>query len=491
MKGLPVISLIGRPNVGKSTIFNALMGQAKRAITYDTPGVTRDRHYGIAKFDELKDISKNEGILVDTGGFYPAEVEEETTSFFNIMADHAKQAIEESELVLFVVDVREGLLPFDASILEYIRAQKKDCWLLINKYDSDKQMGDEAEFYSLGIDQDDMFIISAEHRLGFSELKVRLQSYLFQKSDCAADLQKGVTPKEDVVASLAIVGSPNAGKSTLLNQLIGASRALVSDVPGTTVDPIEGYFDLYLGKNVGQIVGEEDSNYWRSVRLVDTAGIRKQRSINNDIEAQSVFRALRSITQADIVVFMVDATKGVGHQDRRLIEIALEKGKSLIICLNKFDLVQKSFTNDKDKKEWLLDIRDKIPWLSFCDLIPISAKYNKHIKALKDSISKTIAIRKRVISTGELNRFVAGLVERNPVVVKKSGGKRLKIKYASMIKSTPPTFILFSNRSKGIADNYRRYLINAIRSEFGFVNTPIHLIFRTQSELEERKATRK
>lgn len=625
-----VISLIGRPNVGKSSLFNRLMRKAHKAITHDKPGVTRDRHYGIATFEELAHTKSVEAILVDTGGFYPTKIEENVprkndqimNKFFNIMTDQAKTAIRESDLILFVVDSREGVLPFDETIADYIRAQKKNFWVLVNKFDTDKQEGEELEFYQLGIGEEEMFKVSAEHGLGLLDLKQRLQKEIiaFENSqkDEMSNLQRGVTPREKVVARLALIGAPNAGKSTMLNLLLGAERALVSDIPGTTVDPIEGFFDIFFGKEAqlleddlsfaktdsllfqqyeefrnnnpdiydslshaynleeegtkgtpiydeedylseetplyadsiaeedqgeidfddalsdeeiqkseddlyetvfavdeeGAEFEEEDSeefadenegyseeflaaeaqmlkeeeikgSQWRSMHIVDTAGIRRQKAVEGFIEQQSVYRSLRCITESDIILFMIDATVGISHQDRRLLDIALEKGKSVIVCLNKVDLLKEKMADEAAKKEWIADLRATVPWLNHCDLIPISAKYNKHIGRLKESIKKTVLIRNRSIGTGKLNRYVYQLIENNPVAIKKAG-KRLKVKYASMLKSNPPTFLFFTNLSKDIPDNYKSYLKNGLRREFEFDNTPIHIVFRTGEDLNRR-----
>jgi len=581
-----VISIIGRPNVGKSTIFNRLMRQSFKVMTYDQPGVTRDRHYSIANFDSNAGETSEDVILVDTGGFYPEKIEEQkqlgkrktAEPFFNIMADQAKLAIDESDLVLMVVDIREGMIPFDKSICDYIRTTKKKMWLLVNKFDTDKQYGEEADFYSLGLKDDEFFMLSAEHNRGLETLKNRLYdfSFEFQTTD-EMEIQKGVTPNHDVVSNVALIGAPNAGKSTLLNQLIGAQRALVSDIAGTTVDPIEGYFDIFFGKDA-EILGaqenefrktntdllsefkdfneetyaaevlaynelpsdirdevdfeddetemelssqldeddifdvedlenslaaaEEDDessdsdhteqasdvpyNPFRSVKLVDTAGIRKQKVVTGFIEEQSVYRSLKSISEADVVIFMIDATKGITHQDRRLCDIALEKGKSLIICLNKVDLISEKINDPKKKREWLLDLRDSIPWLAFCELITISAKKGKYISTLKESLRKTIVVRHKKVSTGNLNKVVSALVSKNPVMLARAEGVPFKVKYASMLKSTPPTFLLFTNKSKGIPPNYRKYLTNGLRREFQMLNTPLHLIFRTTTDIKRR-----
>ncbi len=603
-----VVSIIGRPNVGKSTIFNRLMRKQYLAMTHDMPGVTRDRHYGIMVMEEEREgeTKKEEVILVDTGGFYPEKIDIDPSRkknnidpFFNIMADHAKLAIDESDLVLFVVDVREGLLPFDEMIMSYIRSAKKPVWLLINKFDTEKQEGDQYDFYNLGLEEEEMLQLSAEHNRGFYDLREKLfnRAIQFRSTEKAKEeaqyLQIGVQPRHDVVSSIAIIGAPNAGKSTLLNCLVGAQRALVSEIAGTTVDPIEGYIDLYFGPDVdilssitnqfrkdtetifeemktlaeegkivdyalddeedlteeekkvyvefgqetehtfyddkdGDVEGSSDFefdesktgddyfnektimkeielgwnapasepiadlehvafvNRWRSVKLVDTAGIRKSKLVEGFIETQSVYRSLRSISESDIVLFMVDATLGITHQDRRLLDIALEKGKSLIICLNKIDLLRETFSDVKKKKEWLLDLEDSIPWLKFCQLITISAQKNRNINYLREALKRTVVIRNKKIPTSQLNRCLTSLTDQNPVVVRRTNGVRFKVKYASMLKSSPPTFLLFSNKSQGIPENYKRYLINGLRKEFNLTNTPVHLIFRTSTDIERR-----
>ncbi|HLW56116.1 MAG TPA: GTP-binding protein, partial [Bacteriovoracaceae bacterium] len=227
-------------------------------------------------------------------------------------------------------------------------------------------------------------------------------------------------------------------------------------------------------------------NRWRSIKLVDTAGIRKSKVVEGFIETQSVYRSLKAISESDVVLFMIDSTLGITHQDRRLIDIALEKGKSLIVCLNKIDLLQEIFADTKKKNEWIRDLRDQVPWLSFCQLVTISAFKNRNINYLREALKRTIVIRNRKVPTGALNRCLFQLVEKNPVVLKKSGGNRFKVKYASMLKSSPPTFLLFSNRSQGIPENYRKYLINGLRKEFDLTNTPVHLIFRTSTDIERR-----
>jgi GTP-binding protein len=486
------------------------------------------------------------------------------------MAEHAKMAIHESDLILFVVDVREGLIPFDKTIADFIRTSQKPMWLLVNKFDTDNQQGDEYDFYSLGLDTENLLTISAEHGRGLILLREKLYGFAksFQADD--NDLQKGVVPNFDVVGNVSIIGAPNVGKSTLLNRLTGAQRALVSNIAGTTVDPIEAYIDLYFGDDAKYLSSVEDQfrksnndlihelesfeqefaafeelpeelkdgsedlddeeemsaletaeydeeehlslddmeenleanefadledeeeitaddfNPWRSIKLVDTAGIRKSKLVEGFIEEQSVYRSLRAIAESDVVIFMIDATKGITHQDRRLCDIALDKGKSLVLCLNKIDLIKDTMSDKVKRREYLLDLRATIPWLSFCELLPISAMEGKYISQLKNSLIKTLLIRSQKVSTGKLNKVITELLERNPVVVHQSKGARLKVKYASMLKASPPTFLLFSNKSKQIPVHYRRYLTNGIRKEFKLTNTPVHLIFRTTTEIEKR-----
>jgi GTP-binding protein len=252
------------------------------------------------------------------------------------------------------------------------------------------------------------------------------------------------------------------------------------------INEIEKNWDNSPQEEVSHLEFAQQVNRWRSIKLVDTAGIRKSKLVEGFIETQSVYRSLRAITESDIVLFMVDSTLGITHQDRRLCDIALEKGKSIIICLNKIDLLKDVFLDQKKKKEWLQNLRDDVPWLNFCQLVTISAQKNRNINYLREAIKRTIVIRNRKIPTGALNRCLLQLTGANPVIVRKTNGVRFKVKYASMLKAGPPTFLLFSNKSQGIPENYKRYLINGLRREFDLTNSPVHLIFRTSTDIERR-----
>lgn len=502
-----IISIIGRPNVGKSTLFNRLMKKSTKALAYDKPGVTRDRHYGITTFEEADFSKPREVILVDTGGFYPKELKPENgasqkadfeVSLFNLMRVQAKKSIDESDLILFVVDVREGPMPFDMDIANYLRQTNKPFLLVVNKFDTPKQNGTEAEFYDLGIDSTDFYLVSSTHNQGILTLEKRAHQFILDREDLIEReiplWKKGLVPRKEIVSKVAIIGVPNVGKSTLLNRLLKSERSLVSSIPGTTIDPVEGYLDLFFGpdtKNTpvefeegdeDESLENNDTDFWKTIRIVDTAGIRKSSKVEEAIEQQSVYRSLSCISEADIVLYMVDATNGLGHQDRRLMDIAFEKGKSLIICLNKIDLMAHIFNDKEKRKEWLADLRWKIPWLDFCDVIPIGAKDGKNMSGLKRAIIKTIAIRNQDISTSAINNTIEELMIRNPVMMKGKKVVPLKLKYASLVKKSPPTFLLFTNRSKDIPDNYRKYLQNGLREAFNIRNTPVHIVIRRTDE---------
>ncbi len=536
----PVISIIGRPNVGKSTIFNRLLGNSMKAITHNRPGVTRDRHYGLYKYTD-SDHQDKDLILVDTGGFYPDLETIDDDKLYSVMAQQARIAVKESDLVLIVMDVRDGLLPFDESIVQFTRKEKKNFWILVNKYDDDRLAGIESDFYKYA--SEGISLVSAEHNRGLSDLKDRISNFAKEFTTEQEKIFDGVKPNFQIGGRISIIGAPNVGKSTLLNHLIGSERASVSSIAGTTIDPIEGFIDLDFGQDVKYLktsqfnfkkdeislfkkVLEEgdgfidtkeydDGNFFyeqddldvsleetsdeviiiqeeepedetiiedtiRSLKVIDTAGIRRKSQVSDFIETQSVYRSLRAINESDIVIYMVDGVVGLTSQDKKLMGIAIERGKTLVIAINKIDLKEEVYSDKKEKKEFLLDFEYELPWLKYCRPVFISAKTGWGIKGLKQSIKEGLIYRNKSIPTGALNRVIHQLVERNPTVIRGRGGAReFKFKYAAMVKSDPPTFLLFVNRSRGVPVQFRRYLVNGIRRNFPIPNTPIHLVFRT------------
>ncbi len=520
----PVISLIGRPNVGKSTIFNRLLGNSMKAITYNQPGVTRDRHYGIYSYDDNEGEAQDV-ILIDTGGFYPDLERVEDDKLYSVMAEQARHAVTESDLVLIVMDVRDGLLPFDDSIVSFARREKKNFWVLINKFDDDKLTGQEAEFYKYG--DAEIFLTSAEHNRGLNELKERIVDFASKFKGDHENFFEGVKPNYPVGGRVSIIGAPNVGKSTLLNHLVGSERASVSKIAGTTIDPIEGFIDIDFGQDVKYLTDayfrfkkdeislyekvqkavEEDEELVddieesfetdepikdtvRSLKIIDTAGIRRKSHIDGFIESQSVYRSLRSINESDIVVYLVNGDLGLTTQDKKLMGIAIEKGKTLIIAINKIDLKEEVYSDKREKKEFLLDFAYELPWLKYCTPVFISAMKGWGIESLKKAIVTGLINRRKSIPTGALNRVLHGLVDANPIMVRGRGRtKDFKFKYGAMVKSDPPTFLLFVNRSQGVPVQFRRYLVNGIRKAFPIPNTPIHIVFRRGKE--DKKNTTK
>ena len=559
---IPLVAIVGRPNVGKSTLFNGLLGLAQKAITFDQDGVTRDRQYGIVALDTLPGQPPTTLVVADTGGFFagtPVEAPVQRTAaatlkgqaLFDLMAAQVALAIEDADLVLFVFDGRQEPLPHDFAIIQYLRQQGKTFWAVANKIDHPGLQAMAEHGRQMGCPTEDYFVISAAHQQGLGELKQRLQLFA-QKNTGHHAWPQSILPQERLASRLAIIGAPNVGKSTLLNALLKKERALVSEVAGTTMDPVEGHFDLFFGpqsklidehplfptaqeqlweeyqalegevlptaklaalltenaaqEELRQTVFErpleeteasedgrdaaatQDTNYWRSVQVVDTAGIRKKKLVQAPLEVQAVHRALQALAAAEVVLYVADATCPLGHQDRRLLDIAKEKGKSIILCLNKTDLLRQKFSSLREQKTWLKEFADFIPWPNFCEVVPISAAKKKGLGRLKKALAETILIRHQRISARKINAALFELVEQQSFIVPRSGGKTFKVRFATMIKSTPPTIIIFANCKHQIPLTYRRYLQNGLRQALGLKNTPLHLIFRKSGDLRPGRA---
>ena len=434
----PVVAIVGRPNVGKSTLFNHLIGKRK-AIVEDVPGVTRDRLY------DNTDWAGREFIIIDTGGIRF----EEGDIFAREVKLQAELAIEEADVIIFVLDARQGLSPEDEQVADILRRSGKPVVLAANKVENFDRQLDYYEFYNLGLG--DPIPVSAMHGLNTNDLLDRV-------------IAQFAPPKEyeekDNAIKIAVIGRPNVGKSSLVNAFLGEQRVIVSDIPGTTRDAIDTPFRY---NNTDYI-------------LIDTAGIRRKSRIKEATEKYSVIRALKSIERADVVLTMLDATEGVSEQDQRIAGYAHEAGKANIIVVNKWDLVEKDgHTMNKFDK----DIREDLKFLAYAPIMYVSALTKKRIFKVLELVDFVVEQHNRRINTAELNRVVNEAMMLNPLPG--GGGKKIKIYYATQVRTAPPTFVFFANQPDNVHFSYLRYLENALRQNFGFEGSPIHLMVRQKT----------
>ncbi len=432
----PVVAIVGRPNVGKSTLFNRLLGYRK-AIVDDYPGVTRDRNYAPIHWRD------GEFLLIDTGGFEPA-VKEGVAA---LVRGQVQVAIEEADLILFMVNIRDGLNPLDADIGRTLRkVADKPIFLVLNQADSPRQEMELGEFLGLGIAN--YFLISAEQGRGLGELL-----------DAIYDALPSPTREEpgEKVCTIAIVGRPNVGKSSLLNRLLGEERAIVSNEPGTTRDAVDTPFRYH------------DRNYL----LIDTAGIRRSSKVLSRYERFSLIRAVRALERAEIALILLEATSAISVQDSKIASLADEKGCSSLLLINKSDLMP---SGTLAEKEFALEIREKLKYLDYAPLLFISALTGKNVEKILPEVENLSREREKVVPTPLLNRILQDALEAHQSPTFR--GQRIKIYYGTQVGVTPPTFILFTNNPEGITTSYRRYLSHKFREAFVFVGTPIHLIFR-------------
>jgi GTP-binding protein len=463
MPSLPVVAIVGRPNVGKSTLFNRLIGE-RVAIVEDLPGTTRDRVYGTA------DWRGRDFTVVDTGGLElepGTEIEER-------VQDQAKVAIDEADVILFVVDAAAGLAPLDHEVADRLRRTTKPVLLVINKADNPRREHEGAEFYALGFGS--TITISAQHGRNTGDLADEIVDRL----PPAPDVVPNPELSEDDLAELsesemgppkvAIVGRPNTGKSTFINKVLGHDRMIVSAVPGTTRDPIDTEI---------QLEGEP-------MTLIDTAGIRRRGSIDRGIERYSVLRSLKAIDRADVAIVMTDATEGYTAQDAHVVGYVLDAGKGIVLVLNKWDAVEKEgHTAD----QWLKVLRREAPYLSWADIVFASAKTGQRVERVLREAHRVAEERYRRVPTGELNRVVNDAVREHPPAHVRN--RLPKIFYATQVAVAPPTFVVFVNDPELIHFSYKRYLENRIRGEYGFLGTPIRLVFRARaSEAAARRSAR-
>lgn len=442
----PVVAIVGRPNVGKSTFVNRLIGNRK-SIVYDLPGVTRDRIY----FD-VEWLHRN-FTVIDTGGIIPGDEDDIMVSIY----DQAKIACNEADRIIFIVDGKEGINPVDYDIANILRQSGKPIFLAVNKIDSHEAALMTADFYALSIGEP--IAISALHGSGGVGDLLDLVTEGFHADDEEFE--------EDKTIKIAIVGRPNAGKSSIVNSLLGEKRVIVSDVSGTTRDSIDSRLTF------------EGQEYV----IIDTAGIRKKAKVTYGVEKFAVDRAIRSIRECDVALLVIDAKEGISDQDKKISSIITEAGKAMIIAINKWDLIEnkKSNTINKFEKELAVDI----PFLSFAPKIFISAVTKQRLGQIFEESVKVYEQCTKRISTGLLNKVINEAYALNPPTSFK--GKRLKIYYITQAKTQPPTFILFVNNEELLKDSYKRYLENNLREAFGFFGTPIRISVRQRGEGKKNK----
>lgn len=462
MPGGLTVALVGRPNVGKSSLFNRLAGR-RRALVHDGPGSTRDRRYGA-----MAGAGGGRVLLIDTGGLLPGAGAADGP-LARAVGGEALRAASGAGLALLVMDCRAGVLPADLEIARLLREAGRPFLAVANKFDDPAaQGGSEHAFFAVGAGAP--FAVSAEHGTGIGELRgeVARRAALGAPSPGAGeDAAWGDLPPPDGAEPprIAITGLPNAGKSTLLNRLLGRERALASPVPGTTTDPVEapGRMDLGGGR--------------RAVVLIDTAGVRPRSRAGGGVEGPAAARALAAAAGSDAVVHLADAAKGLGRQDRRLLGLAMERGRPAVVALGKMDLLAARVPPGAARDRWLAGVRDSLPWAGFCDVVPVSARTGEGLPALRAALARVLRVAEP--GTAALVRSLAGAAERAPLALPGPGGRRLRVRYASLVGASPPTVLVFSNGSRGIPPSYRRYLAAALRRDLGLgAGAPVRLVFR-------------
>lgn len=436
----PIVAVVGRPNVGKSTLFNVLAGE-QISIVKDTPGVTRDRIYADVNW------LNHYFTLIDTGGIEP----DTSDKMLKFMREQAEIAIETADVILFLVDVRQGLVDADYKVADMLRRSQKPIVLVVNKVDSfEKFMPDVYEFYNLGLG--DPKPISASSRLGLGDMLDEVAGYFDDSSKAEV---------EDDRPRVAIIGKPNAGKSSIINKLLGEERVIVSDIAGTTRDAI----DTEVIRN--------DNHYV----FIDTAGLRRKSKVKEELERYSIIRTVSAVERCNVAVLVIDAVEGVTEQDAKIAGIAHERGKGMIIAVNKWDLIEK---NDKTIYRFTEDVRDVLSFMPYAELIFISARTGQRLPKLFETIDAVIENHSLRIATGVLNEIISEAVAMQQPPSDK--GKRLKIYYVTQVAVKPPTFVVFVNDKELMHFSYTRYLENRIRDTFGFRGTPLKFIIRERKE---------
>lgn len=438
--GKPVAAIVGRPNVGKSTLFNALAGEMI-SIVKDTPGVTRDRIYADVSWLHRKFT------LIDTGGIEP----ESKDIILSQMREQAQIAIDTADVIVFITDVRQGLVDADSKVADMLRRSGKPVVLVVNKVDSfEKYMPDVYEFYNLGIGEP--VPVSAASRLGIGDMLDEVISHFPQRSE---------DEDEDERPRVAIVGKPNVGKSSIINKLLGEQRVIVSDVAGTTRDAVDTEI-IHDGKEYV---------------FIDTAGLRRKSRIKEELERYSIIRTVTAVERADVVLVVIDAVEGVTEQDAKIAGIAHERGKGIIIVVNKWDAIEK---NDKTMREYESRVRQILSYMPYAEIMYVSAETGQRLSKLFDKIDMVIENQTLRIATGVLNEIMmeAAALQQPP----SDKGKRLKLFYITQVSVKPPTFVIFVNDKELMHFSYIRYLENRIREAFGFRGTSLKFFIRERKE---------
>lgn len=436
----PIVAIVGRPNVGKSTMFNMLAGE-QISIVKDTPGVTRDRIYAEVEWLNWQFT------LIDTGGIEP----DTKNLMLKHMREQAEIAISTADVIMFVVDVRQGLVDADFKVADMLRKSHKPVVLVVNKVDSfEKLMPDVYEFYNLGIG--DPHPISGLSKLGLGDMLDEVVSYFEQRN---------LEEEEDERPRVAIIGKPNVGKSSIINKIVGEDRVIVSDIAGTTRDAID------------TSVTYNDKEYV----FIDTAGLRRKSRIKEEIERYSIIRTVTAVERCDVAVLMIDAKEGVTEQDAKIAGIAHDRGKGVIIAVNKWDAIEK---DDKTIYKYSNKVREILSFMPYAEILFISAKTGQRIPKLFETLDVVIENHALRVATGVLNEILAEAVAMQQPPSDK--GKRLKIFYMTQVSVKPPTFVIFVNDKKLMHFSYTRYIENKVREAFGFAGTPLKFIIRERKD---------
>jgi GTPase len=443
----PIVAIVGRPNVGKSTFFNRVT-KTRKALVDDFPGVTRDRHYSDAAWNGI------DFTLVDTGGFSGDDEDD----FAHKIRSQIFQAIEDADVIILLLDGKNGISPFDEDVVRILRPLSQPVFFAVNKIDGVEQEVRLYDFYNLGIEK--LYPISAEHRYGISDLL----------DDLTEILPKTIAEEAGDVVRLAVVGKPNVGKSSLINRILGQKRLLVSDTPGTTRDAIDSVCDIY----------------GNSYLIIDTAGIRRKARVSKKLEKFSIIKALRSLDRCDVALIVIDAHQGITEQDINIAGYAFDRGCGCILLLNKWDLVEK---DSKTAKGYYDRLRMEAKFISFAPIITISALTGKRVFRIFDIVEEVFKQYTLRVGTGQLNRiFEQAIIQNEPSLYR---GRRLKFYYATQVSTRPPTFVCFVNYPDAVHFSYRRYLINQIRVKAGLDKTPIRIIFRKRTGKERDVRSKK